>query len=178
MEESQSKRKDSHNVPSDITSPKKLSPDAQRQTLYSYPQPASSAPAIAPVVTNNQQYYSPYQQPQQPPLQPQQQQQQKPQPQPQPQQQTHQTANPPPQPTYAATHPYRPSPNYNSAVPTPPYGQPSHQPTVQGIETHYQQARPPQQQSSHLQNAPAAPNYSQPQATGPSYSYPDNNRWR
>ncbi|CAO3677464.1 unnamed protein product [Umbelopsis ramanniana] len=191
LEESQSKRKDSYNLPSDITSSKKSSPSAQRQSIYSYPQPAASAPAKAPVVTNNQQYYSPYQQPQQqasavpsypqqqPPQQPQQQQPQQQQPQQQqPQQQPHQTVKPPPQPTYAAPHSYRPSPNHNSAAPAPPYGQPSHQHPVQGIEPHYQQARPPQPQSSHLQNAAATPIYSQPQATGPSYSYPDNNRWR
>ncbi|KAG2188929.1 hypothetical protein INT44_004071 [Umbelopsis vinacea] len=184
LEESQSKRKDTYNTPSDVASPKKSSPSATRQSVYSYPQAVSSTPAKAPASTNNQQYYSPYQQTQQqasviPPYsQQQQQQQQQHQQQPQQQQAPHQTAKPPPQPTYAAPHAYRPSPNYNSAVSTPPYGQPPQQHPVQGVEPHYQQARPPQPPSNHLQNPPSAPNYSQPQATGPSYSYPDNSRWR
>ncbi|KAI8581953.1 hypothetical protein K450DRAFT_230074 [Umbelopsis ramanniana AG] len=179
MEESQMKRKDTYSTPPDVTSPKKLSPSVQRQSVYSYPQAVASAPAKAPSIANNQQYYSPYQQPQQQASAvPSYQQQQQPQQQPQQQQAPHQTAKPPPQPAYAAPQAYRPSPNYNNAVSTPPYGQPPHQHPVQGVEPHYQQARPPQPQSNHLQNPPTNPNYSQPQATGPSYSYPDNNRWR
>ncbi|KAH8556356.1 hypothetical protein BGW37DRAFT_9260 [Umbelopsis sp. PMI_123] len=180
LEESHSKRKDSYNTLPEATSPKKLSPSAQRQSTFSYPQPVPSAPMKAPTVTSNQQYYPAYQQPQQqaPTEQSYPQQQQPPQ-QP-PQQQQHHTVKPTTKSAYATSPAYRPSPNYSNAVPTIPYGQPPQQRPPQAVEPQYQQARPPPPppQSNHLHNAPATPSYSQPQATAPSYSYPDNNRWR